>query len=187
MRRAKIMTDDGPTACGDVSLFVFVMTIRGEDVYMHFLFKDSVNQSVLFCNLTRPSVIRLPFKRLRMSRASLGVNGNFIEQLDGFLKAGRLTTFQLCQPLFCHRRISDFVHGQSELSQVFIWSMSVKLFPSPRSICRSASPTLAKNSSRVISVGSAAGFASRLTYLTNRLVKVSLWAITPKLCINCAS
>ena len=167
--------------------FVLIVPIRGENVNMDLLFKDSIDQPMLLGNLARPSVFGFSLERLRMTCANFGMIGNLIEQLDCFSETGRLISLQLCQSLLGFWSKGYFVHSQSELSQEFISLRSENVLPSPRSICRSASSTLAMNSSRVINVESAAGLASRLTYLINRLAKSSLWAITPKLCMNCAS
>lgn len=167
--------------------FVLIVPIGGENVNVDFLFKDSIHQSMLLGNLTRPSVFGLSFERLRMTCAGSGVTGNLVEQLNRFSKTGRLISLQLCQTLLSFWSEGDFVHSQRELSQEFIALRSEKVLPSPRPICFSASSTLDMNSSCVISVGSATDLASQLTYLTNRLAKSSLCAITPKLCMNCAS
>ena len=65
-----MMSDDVPTACGDVAsanLFVLVVPIGGEDVNVDFLFKDSIYQPVLLGDLAGPSVFGFPFERLRVS------------------------------------------------------------------------------------------------------------------------
>ena len=79
-------------------LFVTVMTIGSEHIYMNFCLKNAVHQAVLLGDLPTPTVFWLSFQRLRMTCTGLGVVCNLIQEFDGFLERGWLATFQLASP-----------------------------------------------------------------------------------------
>ena len=162
---------------------VTIMAISGKHVHMNFCFENSIHQTVLLRDGATPTVFRLPFQGFRMPCAAFRMYGEFIQQLDRLLEGSRLTSFQLGKSFLGFRSIGDSVHGQSELSQRFMSSRFVKVVPLPSAISLSALSTRAKNSSRVISVGSAFRSAtSFLAYRVRRFIRGSLSAMAPMLC-----
>lgn len=76
---------------------ISIMPIGGKDINMNFSLENAINNAVLLCDLTAPSIGRNTFERLGMTCACSGVLSYFIEQFYGFLKGGWFTSFQLSQ------------------------------------------------------------------------------------------
>ena len=160
-------------------LFVIVMPIGREHVHVDFRFKDSIDQPMLFCNLTAPSILWLSLQRLRMTSTRFGMLCYFIQQSDCLFERCRLATLQFCESFFCLRRIGYGVHTQRELSQAFMSSRLVKVIPLPSAISFSALSRRAKNSSFVIKVWSSLSFTNFRKYFATRFIMASLSARIP--------
>ena len=166
-----------------MDLFIPIMAIGGKHIYMNLRLEDTIYQTMLLRDLAAPAVFRHPFQRFRMPCAALWVLNNFIQQFNRLSESCRLTTFQFGKPLLGFEGIGDGIHGQREFSHLFISSRFVKVVPLPSAISLSALSTRAKNSSFVISVGSAFfSIASFLAYRVRRLIRSSLSAMAPMLC-----
>lgn len=159
------------------------MPICGKDINMNFSSETAVNKAVLLCDLTAPSIGRNTFERLGMTCACSGVLSYFIERLYGFLKSGRFTSSQLGQTFLDFGGIGDGIHAHREFSQLFMSSRLWKVMPLPSAISFSALSSLAKYSSRVISLGSVCFSATSFRmYLAARFSRLSSLAIMLKSC-----
>lgn len=166
-----------------MNLLVTIMAVCGKHVHMNLCFEDTIYQTMFLRDGATPTVFWLPFQRFRMPCSAFRMYGDFIQQLDRLFEGSRLTSSQLGKPFLGFGSIGDGVHGQSELSQRFMSSRFVKVLPLPSAISLSALSTRAKNSSRVISVGSAFRSAtSFLAYRVRRFIRGSLSAMAPMLC-----
>ena len=76
------------------------MSPSGEDVDMNLMFEDAVHESMFFGNLSTPPPFGLPFERLGMASANLGMKGKFLQQFHCFLETRWLAPFQFAQPSF---------------------------------------------------------------------------------------
>lgn len=52
------------------SLFVLVVTVGGDDIYMHFCIEDFVNEPMLLCDAAAPLSGAIAGERFRLSSAS---------------------------------------------------------------------------------------------------------------------
>ena len=162
--------------------FVIIMPIGGEYVNINFRLKNFIDETVFLRDGPAPLPTAVTLQRFRMACTCPRVIYQFVEQFNSFLKGCWFTATQLGQILLCFLRVNDVIHVQSELSQAFISSGLEKRFPLPCLISSRASSTRAKNSSFVISVGSASlSFTNLRRYLATRLSMVSLSARVLKL------
>ena len=160
------------------------MSIGRKYIYVNFRLEDAIYQSVLLGYLTAPTIFGLAFQRFGMACTCLGVFHKFVEQLDCFLEAGWFTPLQLCKVGFSLRRKGYLVHHHKALSQAFISSGWVNVFPFPWAILSSASSNFLKYSSLLINVESAfccCSFASLRRYFAARASMSSLSARILKL------
>ena len=154
------------------------MPVGRENIDIDFLVKDFVDQPMLFRDAARPLACTVTRQRFGLARACARMIHQFVEQLHCFLMGIRLVATKHCQVFFGSFRINDFVHSQSELSQAFIASRLEKRVHFPCLICSRPSSTRAKNSSRLISVGSCFLAVSFFRYLASCFISGSLSAIS---------
>lgn len=62
-----------------MSLFVIIVTVGSKDIYIYLCFKNTVHQTMLLCNGSRPSIFRFALERFRMSCSSLWMDNYFIQ------------------------------------------------------------------------------------------------------------
>ena len=160
------------------SLFVIIMPIGSNNVYVNLCIEDFVDESMLLRNLSTPLTCTVARELFGVTCACSRMIHQLVDQLHHFFVCIWIVTTKLRDVLLRSLRKNDVVHTQSELSHWFISSRSENRIPSPRRISSRPSSTRRKNSSFVRSVGSACFSAASLRrYLAARFSKASSSAI----------
>ena len=168
----------------NLTSLILIMSIGRKHIYIYFCLEDAIDKTVLLGYLSAPAIFGLAFQWLGMACTSFGMLHKFVKLLDRFFETGRFTPLQLCKVSFSLRRKGYFVHHHKALSQAFISSGWVNVFPCPWAMLSSASSSFWKYSSLLINVGSAfccCSFASLRRYFAARASMSSLSARILKL------
>jgi len=131
-------------------LLVIVMAVGRENIYIHLSLKDAVDQPMLPGNLPAPTVFGLSLQRLWVPQTGLWVLLQFFDKLTGLLEGGRLVPLKIFKVFYSLGRIDYVIHQPTLLKNSSNDSFGSILMPLPSAISRSASSSLAKNSSSVI-------------------------------------
>lgn len=160
------------------------MAIGSEYKHKNRILENAVNQTVFLGDAATPTSFWRTFEWFWMTCATSGVFHQFCEHLHYFLKSLWLIMLQLLHVQLGFIGIFEFIHKAQRLSRNWVNS-SFELMRCVLPCRYSSSPLsrLAKNSSRVISVGAAFfSMTSFLAYLVRRLINGSLSAMAPMLC-----
>ena len=79
------------------TLLVVIMPIGGNDIYMNFCFKDTINQTVFLGYLSTPTIFGFTFQWLGMACASFGMKTSSLINFVAFLKMEGSLRFSLAR------------------------------------------------------------------------------------------
>jgi len=150
-------------------LFVIIMPISRQNIYVDFCLKNAINKSMFFSDFTTPSIFRFTFQWLRVAQSCFWVFIKLANESQRFFVSLWLKAQQVLQVCLC-LFLDDNLISAHKLR--IYWSSSstlVKLLPG----CFSARSILAKKSSFVIKVVSSFSATSLRRYLAARFSRFS--------------